>query len=139
MLVSYMREDGPEAFQDGNFIELPMLQRGLLWGIGRLIPRYRQTLAAMGIAVISGRISNRRMGTSGGWPSAVSCCSATGWRGRNVTFSSRIGIASRSTPGMASSPAPSPTSFDRGGRERNSLAVTMEPAGPITAGPASEE
>jgi len=38
MLVSYMREDGPEAFQDGNFIELPMLQRGLLWGIGRLIP-----------------------------------------------------------------------------------------------------
>jgi len=59
--------------------------------------------------------------------------------GRNVTFSSRIGIASRSTPGMASSPAPSPTSFDRGGRERNSLAVTMEPAGPITAGPASEE
>ncbi len=50
MLVSYMREDGPKAFQDGNFIELPMLQRGLLWGIGRLIPRYRQTLAAMGIA-----------------------------------------------------------------------------------------
>jgi len=38
MLVSYMREDGPKAFQDGNFIELPMLQRGLLWGIGRLIP-----------------------------------------------------------------------------------------------------
>jgi len=27
----------------------------------------------------------------------------------------------------------------QGGRERNSLAVTMEPAGPITAGPASEE
>jgi hypothetical protein len=50
MLVSYMREDGPEAFQDGNFIELPMLQRGLLWGIGRLVPRYRQTLAAMEIA-----------------------------------------------------------------------------------------
>jgi hypothetical protein len=38
MLISYMREDGPEAFQDGNFIELPMLQRGLLWGVGRLIP-----------------------------------------------------------------------------------------------------
>lgn len=50
MLVSYMREDGPEAFQDGNFIELPMLQRGLLWGIGRLIPHYRQALAQMGIA-----------------------------------------------------------------------------------------
>lgn len=36
MLVSYMREDGPEPHQDGNFIELPMLQRGVLWGIGRL-------------------------------------------------------------------------------------------------------
>ncbi len=49
MLVSYMREDGPEAFQDGNFIELPMLQRGVLWGVGRLIPRYRVTLAEMAI------------------------------------------------------------------------------------------
>lgn len=49
MLVSYMREDGPEAFQDGNFIELPMLQRGVLWGVGRLIPRYRQALAEMAI------------------------------------------------------------------------------------------
>lgn len=29
ILVSYMREDG-------NFLELPALQRGLLWGIGRL-------------------------------------------------------------------------------------------------------
>ena len=29
MLVSYMREDG-------NFLENPLLQRGLLWGIGRL-------------------------------------------------------------------------------------------------------
>lgn len=36
MLVSYMREDGEEDFQDGNYLELPMLQRGLLWGIGRL-------------------------------------------------------------------------------------------------------
>ncbi|MFV0436751.1 MAG: DVU0298 family protein [Desulfopila sp.] len=36
MLVSYTREDGPELFQDGNYIELPMLQRGLLWGLGRL-------------------------------------------------------------------------------------------------------
>jgi len=50
MLVSYMREDGPEAFQDGNYIELPMLQRGVLWGVGRLIPRCRQTLSEMGIA-----------------------------------------------------------------------------------------
>jgi len=36
MLISYMREDGDELFQDGNYLELPMLQRGLLWGIGRL-------------------------------------------------------------------------------------------------------
>ncbi len=50
MLVSYMREDGPELFQDGNYIELPMLQRGLLWGIDRLIGRYRQRLEGMGVA-----------------------------------------------------------------------------------------
>jgi len=36
MLLSYMHEDGDELFQDGNYLELPMLQRGLLWGIGRL-------------------------------------------------------------------------------------------------------
>ncbi len=36
MLISYMRDDGEELFEDGNYLELPMLQRGLLWGIGRL-------------------------------------------------------------------------------------------------------
>ncbi len=36
MLISYMRPDGPLEYQDGNFLELPELQRGLLWGIGRL-------------------------------------------------------------------------------------------------------
>ncbi len=36
MLISYAQEDGDELFQDGNFLELPMLQRGLLWGIGRM-------------------------------------------------------------------------------------------------------
>ncbi|MBC8209236.1 MAG: HEAT repeat domain-containing protein [Desulfobulbaceae bacterium] len=36
MLISYMREDGPLDFQDGNYLELPALQRGLLWGVGRL-------------------------------------------------------------------------------------------------------
>ena len=36
MLISYMRGDGPEVHQDGNFLEHPFLQRGLLWGIGRL-------------------------------------------------------------------------------------------------------
>jgi hypothetical protein len=36
MLISYMREDGPEIWQDGNYIEHPLLQRGLLWGVARL-------------------------------------------------------------------------------------------------------
>ncbi|MDD2463844.1 MAG: HEAT repeat domain-containing protein [Desulfobulbus sp.] len=36
MLISYMREDGEELHQDGNFIEHPLLQRGLLWGVARL-------------------------------------------------------------------------------------------------------
>ena len=36
MLISYMREDGDEAHQDGNYIEHPLLQRGLLWGVARL-------------------------------------------------------------------------------------------------------
>ena len=36
MLLSYMREDGPELFQNGNYLELPQLQRGVIWGIGRL-------------------------------------------------------------------------------------------------------
>lgn len=37
MLVSYTQEDGPELCQDGNYLELPELQRGLLWGISRLV------------------------------------------------------------------------------------------------------
>ncbi|PIE59941.1 MAG: hypothetical protein CSA32_01345 [Desulfobulbus propionicus] len=36
MLLSYMREDGEELHQDGNFLEHPVLQRGLLWAIGRI-------------------------------------------------------------------------------------------------------
>lgn len=36
MLVSYLREDGEEICQDGNYIEHPLLQRGILWGIARL-------------------------------------------------------------------------------------------------------
>jgi len=36
MLISYMREDGEEICQDGNYIEHPLLQRGLLWGVARL-------------------------------------------------------------------------------------------------------
>jgi HEAT repeat protein len=36
MLISYLRDDGPELFQEGNFLEHAVLQRGLLWGICRL-------------------------------------------------------------------------------------------------------
>jgi hypothetical protein len=41
MLVSYLREDGEGILEDGNFLELPLLQRGLLWGIGRLCQGHR--------------------------------------------------------------------------------------------------
>ncbi len=37
MLFSYMEDDGPELFQNGNFLELPALQQGVLWGVGRLL------------------------------------------------------------------------------------------------------
>lgn len=36
MLVSYAKYDGDKLFQDGNYLELPELQRGLLWGIERV-------------------------------------------------------------------------------------------------------
>lgn len=49
MLISYCREDGPEPFQDGNFLELPHLQRGLLWGIGRVAGKRGITLIANGV------------------------------------------------------------------------------------------
>jgi hypothetical protein len=51
MLFSYMREDGPESFQDGNFIELPELQRGVIWGVGRLADIYREILIEQGVVV----------------------------------------------------------------------------------------
>ena len=44
MLVSYTVDDGPEQFQDGNFLELELLQQGVLWGLGRVAPRYRELL-----------------------------------------------------------------------------------------------
>ncbi len=44
MLVSYSRDDGPELFQDGNFIELPLLQHGVLWGLCRLAENYKEQL-----------------------------------------------------------------------------------------------
>ena len=50
MLVSYLKEDGDELCQDGNFLELPALQRGLLWGIGHAAPCCRERLLALGVA-----------------------------------------------------------------------------------------
>ncbi len=44
MLVSYSIDDGPELFQDGNFIELPLLQHGVLWGLCRLAEKYKTQL-----------------------------------------------------------------------------------------------
>jgi len=49
MLISYMREDGEELYQDGNYLELPLLQRGLLWGIGRLCQDHLHEMRKRGI------------------------------------------------------------------------------------------
>ncbi len=46
MLISYMQQDGEELFEDGNYLELPLLQRGLLWGIGRLCQGHRMEMLA---------------------------------------------------------------------------------------------
>ena len=48
MLVSYMREDGEELCQDGNFIEHPLLQRGVVWGVARLAGCRRALLQQLG-------------------------------------------------------------------------------------------
>lgn len=44
MLLSYMQPDGPLAHQDGNYLELPALQRGLLWGIARVAEKRAELL-----------------------------------------------------------------------------------------------
>ncbi len=49
MLISYMREDGEELFQDGNFLELPMLQQGLLWGVGRVSKDFPDLMREKGV------------------------------------------------------------------------------------------
>lgn len=51
MLISYMRDDGSELFQEGNFLEHAVLQRGLLWGIGRLAEVRPETLRDRGVAI----------------------------------------------------------------------------------------
>ncbi|PID76515.1 MAG: hypothetical protein CSB24_06195 [Deltaproteobacteria bacterium] len=45
MLVSYTQEDGPEPHQDGNYLELPALQRGLLWALNRVAEKHPEDLA----------------------------------------------------------------------------------------------
>ncbi len=49
ILISYMCEDGEEHFQNGNYLELPMLQRGLLWGVGRLSQCHRDEMIEQNI------------------------------------------------------------------------------------------
>jgi HEAT repeat protein len=49
MLLSYLHPDGPLEHQDGNFLELPALQCGLLWGIGRLASRLAPKLISLGV------------------------------------------------------------------------------------------
>jgi len=50
MLLSYLREDGEELCQDGNCIEHPPLQRGVLWGVARLSRCNPQLLLDKGAA-----------------------------------------------------------------------------------------
>lgn len=50
ILISYMRGDGEELFQHGNFLENEALQRGLLWGIGRLAAERSDMLLQLGAA-----------------------------------------------------------------------------------------
>ena len=49
MLISYMREDGEELFQDGNYLEHEVLQRGLLWGVTRLAETKPDMLLQRGV------------------------------------------------------------------------------------------
>lgn len=50
MLISYMRQDGEELLQDGNFLEHETLQQGLLWGAGRLARTRRKLMLEKGMA-----------------------------------------------------------------------------------------
>lgn len=49
MLVSYTLDDGPELFQDGNFLELPQLQQGVLWGLLRVAAHHKELLLGHGV------------------------------------------------------------------------------------------
>jgi len=58
MLVSYTMDDGPELFQDGNFLELAQLQEGVLWGLCRVAPKRAADLAGLKISDHIGRYFN---------------------------------------------------------------------------------
>ncbi len=49
MLISYMREDGEELCADGNFLELPFLQQGLLWAVTRVSRQYPELMVEKGV------------------------------------------------------------------------------------------
>jgi hypothetical protein len=51
MLISYTQEDGEELFQDGNYLELPLIQRGLLWGVGTLCYTFPGEMRQRGLDV----------------------------------------------------------------------------------------
>lgn len=55
ILISYMLEDGEELFQHGNFLENEALQRGLLWGIGRIAEKEPGMLLERGAALELGK------------------------------------------------------------------------------------
>jgi len=58
MLLSYMRGDGPELVQDGNFLELPALQQGLLWGVARLLSCRHEEMINRGVEKDLGQYLN---------------------------------------------------------------------------------
>ncbi|MDH4319793.1 MAG: HEAT repeat domain-containing protein [Desulfobulbaceae bacterium] len=49
MLISYMRGDGEELLQHGNYLEHELLQRGLLWGICRMAGLKARMLIERGV------------------------------------------------------------------------------------------
>ncbi len=52
MLLSYACEDGQAPFQEGNFIEHPLLRRGVLWGLARLSTCRPELLMEKGAATV---------------------------------------------------------------------------------------
>lgn len=97
MLISYLREDGDEICQEGNYLELPLLQRGLLWGIGRLCQGHRaemvqRELVADIIAYLSSSdvqvigLAIWCLGLLGGSPAAIRLVDFLGYPGEVRLF-----------------------------------------------------